>query len=81
MLVGFIALVCVPAAALVFLLTIVGLPLALATAALYFVLLLAGYVSAGIGLGDYALARASAQRAGSVRWRVGAAMLGMLAVS
>ena len=81
LLVGFIALVCVPAAALVFLLTIVGLPLALATAALYFVLLLAGYVSAGIGLGDYALARASAQRAGSVRWRVGAAMLGMLAIS
>jgi cytoskeletal protein CcmA (bactofilin family) len=58
--IGFIVLICMPAAALVLLMTIVGAPLALVLVPLYFVLLLIGYVSAGIALGDWVLARWSA---------------------
>lgn len=78
---GFIVLVCVPAAALILLITIVGAPLALAVVALYLALLIAGYVSTGIGVGDWALARLKSDRAASRGWRIGAAALGMLVIS
>ncbi len=59
--IGFIVLICTPVAALVLLMTIVGAPLALLLVPLYLALLLIGYVSAGIALGDWALARWSAE--------------------
>jgi hypothetical protein len=80
-LLGFIALICIPVAALILLFTIIGVPLALMTVALYLALLLVGYVSAGIGLGEWALSRFKSDRAGARWWRIGAAVLGMLAVS
>lgn len=58
--IGFIVLICTPVAALVLLMTIVGAPLALLVVPLYFALLLIGYVSAGIALGDWVLVRWSA---------------------
>jgi cytoskeletal protein CcmA (bactofilin family) len=58
--IGFIVLICTPVAALVLLMTIVGAPLALLLVPVYLVLLLIGYVSAGIALGDWVLARWSA---------------------
>jgi hypothetical protein len=81
LLLGFIAFVCIPVAALILLITIVGIPLALASVALYLALLLAGYVFTGISVGDWALARLKPDRVGSVGWRAAAAALGMLSVS
>jgi cytoskeletal protein CcmA (bactofilin family) len=76
--VGFVALVCIPVAALLAAVTIVGLPLALAMMALYLALVLLGYVACGVSLGTLTLGQARASRAG---WRIAAAVAGMLAVS
>ena len=81
LLVGFIALVCIPVAALISMFTVIGVPLALAAIALYLVLLLVGYVTAGVSFGTLALARFQPERASRTGWRVAAAALGMLAIS
>lgn len=81
LLVGFVALVCVPILALISLITVIGIPLALLLMALYLVLLLLGYASAGVALGDIGLRHWSAERAGKAGWRIAAAVLAMLAIS
>jgi cytoskeletal protein CcmA (bactofilin family) len=78
LLLGFVLLVCVPVAAVLFLVTIIGVPLGLLTMALYPVLLLLGYVCTGIALGQWGAARLSpAWGRGSVG-HVTAAVLGVL---
>jgi len=77
---GFLALAAIPLAVLVLLATVIGVPLALAALLGYFLLLLVGYVAAGIALGDAALARWSAPRAAQRGWRALAAALGVLAI-
>jgi cytoskeletal protein CcmA (bactofilin family) len=57
LLIGFVVLVCVPIAAVLLLVTLIGLPLALLVLLLYPVLLLLGYTSTAIGLSDWALQR------------------------
>lgn len=52
---GFVALVCIPAAAILLLITIVGIPLALILMMLYFVALLAGYVVGALFLAEKTL--------------------------
>jgi hypothetical protein len=80
-LLGFVALVCIPIAIVVLMMTLVGIPLALLALGLYLVLLLLGYVATGLGVGAWALARFQSARA-EARWRqIGAATLGVLAVS
>lgn len=81
LLIGFIALVCIPVAAMLILLTVIGVPLALTTFAVYLALLVVGYVSAGIAVGELTLQRLQPVRAGHSGWRIGAAVLGMLAIS
>lgn len=81
LLLGFVALVCIPVAALILMFTLIGVPLALLTIALYLALLLIGYVSTGVGLGAWALAKLKADRAEAQWWRIGAAVLGVLALS
>jgi hypothetical protein len=61
--------------------TLIGLPLALLAIALYLALLLVGYVSTGIGLGAWTLARLKSDRTEDKWWRIGAAVLGVLAIS
>lgn len=78
---GFIVLVCVPIAAVVFMITIIGIPVAIAVLLLYFVLLLVGYAAAGVMLGEAALQRFRAQDAAHVGWRIGAAVLAMLVIA
>lgn len=79
-LVGFIALVCTPVAVILLLVTVIGIPLALAALAGYGLILLAGYVASGVGVGSLALHRWKDERAASTVWRVGAAGLGMLLI-
>lgn len=81
LLVGFITLVCVPVAALLFLITIVGVPLGLLILLAYLLLLVIGYVSTGISIGDWALRRARSDAPQSTMWRIGSAILGVLIVS
>lgn len=81
LLLGFIALVCIPVAALILMFTLIGVPLALLAIALYLALLLVGYVSTGIGIGAWALVKLKADRAEAKWWRIGAAVLGVLAIS
>lgn len=78
---GFAVLVCVPVAAIVFMITIVGIPVALVVLLLYFLLLFVGYAATGVMIGDAALARWRAQDAARAGWRVGAAVVAMLGVS
>jgi hypothetical protein len=78
---GFIGLVCIPVAAVILMITIIGLPLALLVLLLYFVLLILGYVVAAVTLGDAFLARFRAQAASRTGWRIGAAVLAVLALA
>jgi len=78
---GFVALICVPAAALILMITIIGLPIALVVLLLYGVLLLVGYAAAGVMLGDAALQRFRAQDAAHWGYRIGAAVLAMLTLA
>jgi cytoskeletal protein CcmA (bactofilin family) len=75
---GFIALVCIPVAAVVLLITVIGIPLALLALALYLPLLLIGYVAAGIGVGDWTLQRFKSDAAERLWWRIGAAATAVL---
>jgi hypothetical protein len=81
LLLGFILLVCIPVGAVLLLATIIGVPLALLVVILYLALLLIGYVSAGLGLGDWALHRFAAAGAARRGARLLAAAAGMLAVT
>ena len=78
---GFVVLVCTPVAALILMITIIGLPMGLLTMALYLALLPVGYVSAGIALGDWALQRFRAGSAASMGWRIGVAALAVLVIA
>jgi hypothetical protein len=78
LLLGFIALVCIPIAAVVLAVTIIGIPLALAVLLLYFLMLIVGYAAVGVVIGDAALERLRSQDAARVGWRVAAAMAAML---
>lgn len=78
---GFVGLVTIPAAALVCAITGIGLPLALVVVLAYFGLLLVGYVAAGTTLGSLALERWSAGRATRSGWRAASAALGVLVLA
>ena len=78
---GFITLVCVPAAAILLMVTIIGIPLALALLLLYFLVLLVGYAAIAVVIGDAALARFRTQDMARTGWRVGAAMAAMAAMA
>ncbi len=78
---GFIALVCIPVAVLILLISIVGIPLALLALLLYAALLLLGYVASGVALGQWALVRIKADAAGRRGWRIGSAMVAVLVLA
>ena len=78
---GFIALVCFPVAALILMITLIGLPLGLVTLLAYFALLPMGYVAAAIALGDGVLARAKPNAYAATGWRVGAAVVAVLVLA
>ena len=78
---GFIALVCIPVAALILLFTIIGIPVALLVLLLYLALLLVGYVGSAIGLGQWVLARLRADAAQRTGWRVAAAMAAVVSLA
>jgi hypothetical protein len=78
---GFVALVCIPVAALILMVTIVGIPLALLALLLYGLLLLVGYVASAVGLGQWALLRFKAEAAERNGWRIASAMAAVLVLA
>jgi hypothetical protein len=78
---GFIVLVCLPVAAIIALVTVIGIPAGLLALLSWPVLLLLGYVCAGVAVGDMALARLQPDRAQVLGGRIIAAVLALLALS
>ena len=81
LLLAFVVIVCVPVAAIVLLVTGIGAPLGILAILAYPALLLIGYVSAGIALGDAILRRVRPTDATRERWRTAFAALATLALS
>lgn len=79
-LIGFIVLVCVPISALLFAITLIGIPVALVLMVLYLMLLLVGCLSTGIAIGEIALQSWRPADAAKQGWRIGAAVLALLAL-
>lgn len=67
---GFIALVCIPAGALVLVFSIVGIPIALLALLLYGALLIVGYAASGIAIGLWGLGRWRGEAQASTGWRL-----------
>jgi len=81
LLLGFITLVCVPVAAILLTITLIGIPLAVGVLLLYVVMLIVGYAALAVVIGDAALARLRAQDATHAAWRMGAAALAMVGLA
>ncbi len=78
---GFVVLVCVPVAALVLAITLIGIPIALLVIAAYFALLLGGYVVGALGVGLALLERFGGERAARQGWQVAAAAGAVLLIA
>jgi cytoskeletal protein CcmA (bactofilin family) len=80
-LLGFIALTCIPVAAVLVMITVIGIPLGLLALMGYVALLLVGYVWLCVVVGGLLLDRFKADAASLATWRVGAAVLAMLVLA
>jgi hypothetical protein len=81
LLVGFLALAAAPAAIVLLLVTVVGIPLALLALLAYPLLLLLGYVASGIALGSLLLGGMRTARVARTGWRAAAGALGVLVLA
>ena len=77
-LLGFLALTAIPVAAVMLMITIIGIPIALLALVLYAALLMIGYVWLAVVLGGLLLDRLNTETAARTAWRVGAAALAMI---
>jgi hypothetical protein len=77
---GFSLLLCLPVAAILFMITVIGIPLGLAVLLFYPVLLLLGFITGALFLGDRAAAWVAKRRAAVVKpgWRCGALWASLL---
>lgn len=80
-LLGFLALTAIPVAAVMLMLTIIGIPIAILALVFYAGLLLVGYVWLAVVLGGLVLDRFRPEIAAVTAWRVGAAVLSMLVLA
>jgi hypothetical protein len=80
-LLGLVALATIPVAAVLVMLTIIGIPIGLLALVGYAALLLVGYVWLAVVLGGLLLDRVKPETAARTAWRAGAAVLAMLALA
>lgn len=80
-LVGLVALTTIPVAALLLMVTIIGIPIGLLAIAAYAALLLVGYVWLAVAVGGMLLDRVKPETAAITAWRAGAAVAAMLALA
>ena len=78
---GFVALIVAPAAVSVLMATGVGIPLGLLVLAAYLTILMLGYVSTGVVLGQMGLRRLAPERADRTGWRAAAASLAIMVLT
>ena len=78
---GIVALICIPIAAVIVMITIVGIPIGLLAILGYVALVVVGYVCASVVLSGLILERYKSDAAARTAWRVGAAVLAMLVIS
>jgi cytoskeletal protein CcmA (bactofilin family) len=78
---GLVAFACIPVAALLLLITIIGIPLALLAILLFFALLLAGQAVTVASIADLVLRRYRPGDAARAAWRAGFAILAALALA
>ncbi len=81
LLLGLIALTSIPVAAVLVMITIIGIPIGILGLLGYAVLLLIGYVWLSVVLGGLLLERVKPETAARTAWRVGAAVVTMLAIA
>ena len=77
-LLGFIALTCIPVAAVLVMVTIIGIPIGVLALLAYAALLLVGYLCVSVVVGGLLLERVKPESAALWAWRAGAAALVML---
>lgn len=80
-LLGLVALATIPVAAVLAMITVIGIPFGLLALMGYAALLLVGYVSIAVVAGGLLLDRVKPETAARTAWRVGAAVLAMLALA
>ena len=78
---GIVALICIPIAAVLVMITIIGIPLGLLALVAYVALIIVGYASASVVVSGLLLDRYKSEAAARTAWRVGAAVLAMLILS
>ncbi|HUQ29145.1 MAG TPA: hypothetical protein VM051_11170 [Usitatibacter sp.] len=78
---GIVALICIPIAAVLIMITIIGIPVGLLALLGYVALLVVGYVTASVVLGAMVLDKLKAGATSQTAWRVGAAVLAMLVIA
>lgn len=78
---GIVALICIPIAAVIVMITIIGIPLGLLAILGYAALILIGYVASSVVVSGLLLDRYKSEVASQTAWRVGAAVLAMLLIS
>jgi hypothetical protein len=78
---GFIAFVCIPVAAVLLMVTVIGIPIGLLAIVGYAALLLVGYVVTSVVVGGLLLDRIQSEAAKNVGWRALAAVGAMLAIA
>lgn len=79
-LLGFVALTSIPIAAVLMMITVIGIPVGILAIIGYAALLLVGYVWIAVVLGGMLLDRVKPETATRTAWRAGAAVLAMLAL-
>ena len=75
------ALICIPIAAVIVMVTVIGIPLGLLGIIGYLALLLVGYVMSSVVVSGMLLDRYKSEAASRTAWRVGAAVLAMLVIA
>jgi hypothetical protein len=78
---GIVALICIPIAAVLVMITVIGIPVGLLALIGYFALLVIGYVTTSVVVGGLLLDRFKSDTAAQTAWRVGAAVLAMLVIA
>jgi cytoskeletal protein CcmA (bactofilin family) len=78
---GLVALICIPIAAVLVMITIIGIPIGLLALLGYAALLIVGYVTTSVVVSGLILERFNTESAARTAWRVGAAVLAMLVIA
>ena len=78
LLVGFVSFICIPAAAIILLITVIGIPLSLLLITIFLAMSILAFAATSAAIGDWALRRFKPEFSSVRSWRVGATVLAVL---